>query len=299
MLRESVSDIKIVLLVLLICTIPVCVFADEDQYKFYWMEVGLQGGAAYYAGELAEHVFVSTRETYGAQARVKITPRWAVQLKGQYQRVSNTVQFDELDEFKQIEGLKGFKGNYSLPVWHVDMVGEYNFFELGLDEYNIHMRSITPYMFVGVGVSFLDGYSKKNHFAFYVPLGVGVKWKFAERWQLQLAWQHNVYMWNGDGFEGDLYRVWNKDGACVWDRKVERDAVRGSKILGWVPSGMNIPDIALVAHLGEMQGYPKTLDNSYKMNGSNIMNNDVTSTLTIGVVFEFTPQKKLCVLCED
>lgn len=298
MLRESVSDIKIVLLVLLICTIPVCVFADEDQYKFYWMEVGLQGGAAYYAGELAEHVFVSTRETYGAQARVKITPRWAVQLKGQYQRVSNTVQFDELDEFKQIEGLKGFKGNYSLPVWHVDMVGEYNFFELGLDEYNIHMRSITPYMFVGVGVSFLDGYSKKNHFAFYVPLGVGVKWKFAERWQLQLAWQHNVYMWNGDGFEGDLYRVWNKDGACVWDRKVERDAVRGSKILGGVSSGM-IPDIALVAHLGEMQDYPKTLDNSYKMNGSNIMNNDVTSTLTIGVVFEFTPQKKLCVLCED
>lgn len=298
MLRESVSDIKIVLLVLLICTIPVCVYADEDQYKFYWMEVGLQGGAAYYAGELAEHVFVSTRETYGAQARVKITPRWAVQLKGQYQRVSNTVQFDELDEFKQIEGLKGLRGNYSLPVWHFDVVGEYNFFELGLDEYNIHMRSITPYMFVGVGVSFLDGYSKKNHFAFYVPLGVGVKWKFAERWQLQLAWQHNVYMWNGDGFEGDLYRVWNKDGACVWDRKVERDAVRGSKILGGVPSGM-IPDIALVAHLGEMQDYPKMLDNSYKMNGSNIMNNDVTSTLTIGVVFEFTPQKKLCVLCED
>lgn len=297
MLRESVSDIKIVLLVLLICTIPVCVFADEDQYKFYWMEVGLQGGAAYYAGELAEHVFVSTRETYGAQARVKITPRWAVQLKGQYQRVSNTVQFDELDEFKHIEDLKGLRGNYSLPVWHFDVVGEYNFFELGLDEYNIHMRSITPYMFVGVGASLLCRESK-NDFAVYLPLGVGVKWKFAERWQLQLTWQHNVYMYNGDGFEGDLYRVWNEEGACVWDRKVEQNDIY-KKSIGAYPKGIEIREKSPVTNLNEIQDYPKMLDNSYKMNGSNIMNNDVTSTLTIGVVFEFTPQKKLCVLCED
>ena len=73
----------------------------------------------------------------------------------------------------------------------------------------------------------------------------------------------------------------------------------GSKKLGGVPPRMNIPDILLVANLKEMREYPNTLDNSYKMNGSNIMNNDLTSTLTLGIVFEFTPQKKPCVLCGD
>ena len=39
-------------------------------------------------------------------------------------------------------------------------------------------------------------------------------------------------------------------------------------------------------------------NNKHDLNGSNIMNNDVTSTLTIGVVFEFGKGKKICPLCE-
>ena len=76
-------------------------------------------------------------------------------------------------------------------------------------------------------------------------VGVGLKWKFADRWQLQAAWQHNVYVYNGDGFE-------------------------------------DAPEY----------------NNKHDLNGSNIMNNDVTSTLTIGVVFEFGKGKKICPLCE-
>ena len=33
------------------------------------------------------------------------------------------------------------------------------------------------------------------------------------------------------------------------------------------------------------------------MNGANIMNNDVTSTLTVGLVYEFFREKKSCVIC--
>ena len=42
----------------------------------------------------------------------------------------------------------------------------------------------------------------------------------------------------------------------------------------------------------------KLLNNSHNMNGSNVMNNDVTSTLTVGVVFEFGVKKNRCLLCE-
>ena len=40
------------------------------------------------------------------------------------------------------------------------------------------------------------------------------------------------------------------------------------------------------------------LGNTYKMNGSNIMNCDVTSQLTLGIVFEFGKAKKICRHCE-
>ena len=196
------------------------------------MEVGVQGGASYYVGELASHVFMSVGETYGAQLRYKIDPRWAIQLKGQRQRVINK------------------EYNVDNSMWHVDVVGEYNFFQLGLDEYNIHMRSLTPYMFLGVGATvYEDSLIMKDFFkcvAVYLPVGIGLKWKIAERWQLQLAWQHNVYLWNGDGLEGS-----------------------------------------------------EAFDNLHEMNGINIMNNDVTSTLTVGVVFEFGHKERICLLCDD
>lgn len=232
MYRSDFPNIRFVVLVVWITLLSVCAFAEENHHRFYSMEVGVQGGASYYVGELASHVFMSVGETYGAQLRYKIDPRWAIQLKGQRQRVINK------------------EYNVDNSMWHVDVVGEYNFFQLGLDEYNIHMRSLTPYMFLGVGATvYEDSLIMKDFFkcvAVYLPVGIGLKWKIAERWQLQLAWQHNVYLWNGDGLEGS-----------------------------------------------------EAFDNLHEMNGINIMNNDVTSTLTVGVVFEFGHKERTCLLCDD
>lgn len=41
----------------------------------------------------------------------------------------------------------------------------------------------------------------------------------------------------------------------------------------------------------------KELDNTYKLNGSNILNNDLTGTVTFGIVFEFLQQKRVCRTC--
>lgn len=222
---------------------PMCAFADDETHRFYFMEVGVQGGAAYYVGELAPYVFMSTAEVYGAQARVKIDYRWAIQLKGQRQRVVNAIK--EGNEYGVGPGV------YKYPMWHLDLVGEYNFFQLGLNEYNIHMRALTPYMFAGVGMTIHDLEAKKKSIAVYIPVGLGVKWKFAERWQLQFSWQHNLYVWDGDGLEGVIL---DKEGKVIFN-------------------------------------------DSYGMNGSNIMNNDLTSSITLGIVFEFGRKEHKCVHC--
>ena len=244
------------LVVLWTLLMPVSLCAEEKTHWFYYLDAGLQGGVAYYAGELSQYAFASSAETYGAQVRFKLNPRWAFQAKAQNQRVSNRLPEDNVWGLEPI--------SYQCSWWHVDVVGEYNFFELGLNEYNIHMRAFTPYIFVGLGASVpgktwgLGDQALRvdcmDSVSLYLPVGLGIKWKFAERWQLQLSWQHNIYVSNGDVLEGDF-------------------GVLGDE-------------------------YKGLFNNTHEMNGHNIMNNDVASTLTLGVVFEFGRKGRKCVYCE-
>ena len=119
---------KFVLGVLAIC-LPAWVSAQED---FYYLELGGQLGAAYYAGELAPHAFMSMGETYGLQVRCKVDRRWALQVKGQRQRVVNTLEAG--NEW----GVRA--GRYQVPMWHFDVTGEYNFFNLGWESYGVRVK---------------------------------------------------------------------------------------------------------------------------------------------------------------
>ena len=82
-------------------------------------------------------------------------------------------------------------------------------------------------------------------------MGIGMKWKFADRWQLHVVWQHQIYF------------VDNIEGLPALDGRTN-PAVGGGR---------------------------------YGLNGTNILNNDLTSTLTLGIVFEFAKEKKICKVC--
>ena len=41
------------------------------------------------------------------------------------------------------------------------------------------------------------------------------------------------------------------------------------------------------------------LSNSHDLNGYNLFNNDLVSTLTVGVVFEFGKREKQCYFCDE
>ena len=116
MAKRQLCHTRYLLWVALVALFPVCLFAEE-QHRFYHFEVGVQAGASYYVGELAPHVFMSSAEAYGAQMRIKINPRWAIQVKGQRQRVVNVLE--DNNEW----GVRA--GRYQVPMWHMDVVGEY------------------------------------------------------------------------------------------------------------------------------------------------------------------------------
>ena len=190
------------------------------------MEVGLQGGLGYWiSGEKYPHPFMHNTETWGAQFRYKFDRRWALQLKEQGMfRTQTATGKVELDT----------------AVISLDLTAEYNFYRFGIDEHNIFVKRLSPYIFLGIGVTVLP------LVAIYSPVGVGLRWNFAERWQLQAAWQHQIY-WSK---AGDLL-----DGEAHYE-----------------------PELTIK---------------------NNIFNNDLVSTITVGIVYEFAVVKDGCVVCRQ
>lgn len=239
-------------------------------------EVGVQLGCGYYVGDASKMIFNNTREVYGGQFRYNFDPRWAMQIKAQRQRIAYNYTPAATEQEPHPAMLK-----FQNPMWHMDASAEFNFFRFGWDEFDTRIKTITPYVSLGVGITMSNKvatpYSSDNRSypavqikkdegqagitmgGFYVPIGIGVKWKFAPRWQLQACWQHQIYF--SDIIEGYM---------------------RGC-------------DDPVAIHNTQ----PGILNNSHELNGMNIFNNDLTSTLTVGLVFAFGKREKLCYFCED
>lgn len=236
----------------------------------YTCEVGVQVGCGYYVGDAEKMIFMNPREVLGAQFRYNFDSRWAMQIKAQRQRIAFSYTPSATEEQLNPMPIK-----FQTPAWHIDASAEFNFFRFGLHPFDSRIKPITPYVSLGVGISARNKMASRvlpdtlnfpaftfmnmNRPAFYIPIGIGVKWKFAERWQLHACWQHQIYL--SDNVEGYM---------------------------------AGFDDEKAIADYG-----PSILNNSHEMNGANIFNNDLVSTLTVGIVFEFGKREKICYFCEE
>lgn len=149
-------------------------------------------------------------ETFGAVARYSLDYHWAFQAQAMRQRIY----------------FKDGGSHFYNAMWDVDVTAEYNILNYGTrfhrPKSSRWLRSraypITPYVFFGVGVAISNKYAPvrgkgapvhewtpedldkmytmigpSNLAAnFYLPVGVGVKWRMAYNWQLKAACQYNL-----------------------------------------------------------------------------------------------------------
>lgn len=157
-----------------------CGLQARAQELPYLCEIGLQAGAGYYVGDAAPHIFMNPREAYGIHFRYKFTKRWAIQAKVSGQQITG---YDySMDGVKQTT-------KWENRLYSADVMAEFNFFRFSSsNEYDKRIKPYTPYIFLGLGVSYYGSVAP------YVPLGIGFKWKFSDRCGLNVAWQHNIYM---------------------------------------------------------------------------------------------------------
>lgn len=240
-------------------------FDDQKGNKEYSYDAGLQIGTGYYIGDANKIPFVQSRYAVGAQFRYKFNnQRFAIQFKMQRTCLAYSYAMEEPVDQPIEQPVVPIM--YQNPMWTADLVCEFNFFKFGSPSFDYRVKTITPYLFLGIGGSAsnkLAAVMAANPFptlnfkaievAVYVPVGIGFKWKFADCWQLQVAWQHQVYL--SDNVEGYLPNI---------------DYTEDDKLTE-------------ITH--------GVLDNSHDLNGFNILNNDLTSSLTVGIVYEFGEQK--------
>lgn len=174
--------------------------AGAQDYKY---EIGAGGGVGFYMGDANQSaLFHKPGAAFGAVMRRVINYRWSIK----FNLATAGIKGDTQSFNNQFPDGKNFKFNRQL----IDLgaQGEFNFFHYGMGPAYLDVYRFTPYLLAGLGFTYVphknDGYFNVN-----IPLGIGVKYKISERWNLGLEFSMRKTL--GDKLDGkdlsDPYKI--------------------------------------------------------------------------------------------
>lgn len=167
---------KIIIVLLTMLSSLSCLRAQEAEYK---MEFGIMGGGSFYLGDANYHTFYkNTKPAAGVFARYNLNPRMALKfdlgyggISGDATHIKNKFPENMADKLK-----------FSSSVYDLGCQYEINFWGFGTGTgYKGHKR-LVPYIQAGLG------FTVCNTFTMNIPVGLGIKYKVAPRWNVGLDW---------------------------------------------------------------------------------------------------------------
>ena len=163
--------LKYLLLVGLMTT-PAFMRAQGLEYK---MELGGALGGSFYLGDANyTGLFKDLSAMGGVVARYNLNPRMAIKGNLVAAGISGTTKGSEY----HIPGNEDIE--FSRTLYDLGAQFEYNFFPYGNGGGYKRLYRLTPYIFGGMGFTFA-GKPVDNVFTLNFPIGIGVKYKIAER----------------------------------------------------------------------------------------------------------------------
>lgn len=148
----------------------------QDEYR---MEVGPAAGASFYMGDANQKLYRNTGLMGGVVARYNCNPRLSFKADLTAAHISGST-----DNMKD----RSFPASldFDRTIYDMGVQVEVGFLGYGLTRYNGSHR-VAPYYLTGIGMTFAPK-PQKNDFAFNIPLGLGVRYKIADRWNVGLEW---------------------------------------------------------------------------------------------------------------
>ena len=169
---------KRVLFSFLLSIITIGLSAQEDPE--YRAEIGGGIGAVTYLGDFNGNLFKNMQPMLTLIGRYKFNPRMAIAMNVSYGKIKGSSKNVEtyypelvMEEFNH--GLLDVGFRY-----------EYNFWPYGTGREYRGAQRLTPYIGIGLGVTFVK--PENTEVAINLPIGVGVKYKVGNRMNLALEW---------------------------------------------------------------------------------------------------------------
>lgn len=145
------------------------------------MEIGAIAGVSSYMGDInLYNPFLKADPAYGVVARVNITPHWAVKLNAIYAGL----RADSRDAGVLFPG--GRVESFQSQIWDFGAQVEFNFLSYGRST-TYNSSAVSPYLILGVGATWM-AHPNKDLWVVNMPVGVGAKFKVANRWNLGIEW---------------------------------------------------------------------------------------------------------------
>ncbi len=180
----SIRFFRILLLFAAFSSVATVSRADDLEYK---MEVGGMAGTSSYYGDANYSGLFNNMNFMGAVvARYNINPRMAVKTALSVSKISGNTADGE-------NRFPGGEKEFSRRIYDLSVQFECNFFAYGSGATYKGTRRLTPYITGGLGAAFAPE-PLENVLAVNIPLGLGVKYKMAPRWNVgcELSWHFTL-----------------------------------------------------------------------------------------------------------
>lgn len=151
----------------------------EPEYR---MEIGAGLALANYLGDFNGNLLRQPQPMASIVARYKLNPRMAWDFNLGYTRLKG--DSDNADTWQPELPEGGLK--FSSKLIDAQVRYEYNFWPFGTGKEYHGAQPLTPFIALGLGIASASGDGTGT--GLQMPIGAGVKYKLADRWNLTLDW---------------------------------------------------------------------------------------------------------------
>ncbi len=166
----------------------------------YTMELGIGAGMMSYEGDYNGNVFKCMKPSAALLYRYLFNPRSAIRASLDYGTLKGSSE-----SVKTVYPEPADNWSFSNMLIDINAIYEYNFWPYGTGKDYRGAQRLTPYVLVGVGMTYVK--TGGSTVTANVPFGLGIKYKMGKRVNLNLEWVMHFSL--SDKFDGmkDPYNI--------------------------------------------------------------------------------------------
>ncbi len=183
---------KIIILIMLMLPCSLLKAQDDPEYR---MEIGGGVGLMGYLGDFNGNLTKDLQPMATVVARRVFNPYSALRMSVSYGKMKGS----SADVETYYPDYEENPYEFDNSLYDVGVAYEYNFWPYGTGRDYRGAKRLAPFVFAGVGLTLADT-GEKTKATFNVPLGIGVRYKVANRLNLTLDWA--VHFSQSDELDG-------------------------------------------------------------------------------------------------